>query len=166
MAYGTRAGDNLFTLERRDRRDGNDCCHFQQVHHDIWDYDATSSVVSFDVKVDGTVRHAIAEAGKTGWLYMLDHTDGKPLYGIIQKAAPQNSLEHTAKTQPLPDNAILVTHTVSTVRRSSPSTPPATSCRHLARDDLWLFGLDGSSGWRAPADPQRRASTPARRASA
>ena len=34
--------------------------HYQQVHHDIWDYDAPSPVVLFDVDVDGERRKALA----------------------------------------------------------------------------------------------------------
>ncbi|MFV2035364.1 MAG: hypothetical protein ACC631_09710, partial [Halocynthiibacter sp.] len=37
-------------------------CHFQQVHHDLWDYDSPSPVVLFDVEIDGVERKAIAEA--------------------------------------------------------------------------------------------------------
>src|SRR2546430_5963203 len=32
--------------------------HFQQVHHDLWDYDSPNPVILFDVKVNGRVRKA------------------------------------------------------------------------------------------------------------
>jgi alcohol dehydrogenase (cytochrome c) len=44
---------------------------------------------------------------------MLDRTDGKPLYGIPEKAVPQDALQHTAKTQPFPTSTPFVPHTVS-----------------------------------------------------
>ena len=76
--------------------------HFQQVHHDIWDYDAASPVVLFDTVIDGKPRKGIAEAGRTGWLYILDRTDGKPLIGIPERPVPQEPRQKTAKTQPYP----------------------------------------------------------------
>ena len=35
--------------------------HFQQVHHDIWDYDAPNPVVLFDLEYDGVPRKGLAE---------------------------------------------------------------------------------------------------------
>jgi alcohol dehydrogenase (cytochrome c) len=95
-----RAGDNLFTasIVALDVETGKYRWHFQQVHHDIWDYDSPSPVVLFDV--DGT--KGIAQASKTGWLYLLDRTNGKPLYGIDEKPVKQDPSQKTAMTQPIP----------------------------------------------------------------
>ena len=60
--------------------------HFQEVHHDLWDYDAPNPVVLFDVDIDGVERKGFAQAGKTGWVYILDRTNGKPLIGIEERA--------------------------------------------------------------------------------
>ena len=76
--------------------------HFQQVHHDIWDYDAASPVVLFDTVINGQPRKGIAEAGRTGWVYILDRTNGKPLIGIEERPVPQEPRQKTAKTQPFP----------------------------------------------------------------
>jgi glucose dehydrogenase len=41
--------------------------------------------------IDGQPRKGIAEAGRTGWVYILDRTNGKPLIGIEERpvqAAP------------------------------------------------------------------------------
>ena len=62
--------------------------HFQQVHHDIWDYDAPSPVVLFDIEIDGEMRRALAEPSKTGWVYILDRATGEPLLGIDRVADP------------------------------------------------------------------------------
>jgi glucose dehydrogenase len=72
------------------------------VHHDIWDYDAASPVVLFATVVDGEPRKGIAEAGKTGWVYILDRTNGKSLIGIDERPVPQEPRQKTAKTQPYP----------------------------------------------------------------
>ena len=47
-----RAGDNLFaaSIVAIEARTGKYRWHFQEVHHDIWDYDAPNPVVLFDVR--------------------------------------------------------------------------------------------------------------------
>jgi quinohemoprotein ethanol dehydrogenase len=99
-----RKGDNLFanSIVAIDAKTGDYRWHFQQVHHDIWDLDSPSPVVLFDLKVDGKLRHALAEPSKTGWVYILDRTNGKPLVGIDERAVPQEPRQHTSATQPFP----------------------------------------------------------------
>jgi len=99
-----REGDNLFcaSIVALNAKTGAYAWHFQEVHHDIWDYDAASPVVLFDTVVDGEPRKGIAEAGKTGWVYILDRTNGKPLIGIEERPVPQEPRQKTAKTQPYP----------------------------------------------------------------
>ena len=95
-------------VDRRHRREtGTFKWGFQQVHHDIWDYDAASTVVLFDAS-DG--RKGVAQAGKTGWFYMLDRETGKPLYGIDEKPVPQDPKQHTSPTQPIPRNGAFIPH--------------------------------------------------------
>jgi quinohemoprotein ethanol dehydrogenase len=99
-----REGDNLFcaSMVALKAKTGEYAWHFQQVHHDIWDYDAASPMVMFDTVIDGQLRKGIAEAGRTGWVYILDRTNGKPLIGIDEKPVPQDPRQKTAKTQPIP----------------------------------------------------------------
>src|SRR3569832_787560 len=99
-----REGDNLFctSMVALKAKTGEYAWHFQQVHHDIWDYDAASPVVLFDTVIDGQPRKGIAEAGRTGWVYILDRTNGKPLIGIDEKPVPQEPRQKTAATQPIP----------------------------------------------------------------
>ena len=99
-----REGDNLFcaSIVALNAKTGEYVWHFQEVHHDIWDYDAASPVVLFDTVIDGQPRKGIAEAGKTGWVYILDRTNGKPLIGIDERPVPQEPRQKTAKTQPYP----------------------------------------------------------------
>jgi quinohemoprotein ethanol dehydrogenase len=99
-----RAGDNLFSVSivALDAHTGEYRWHFQQVHHDIWDYDSPSPVVLFDIEIDGADRRAIAEASKTGWVYILDRTSGEPLIGIEEREVPQEPRQATAATQPHP----------------------------------------------------------------
>jgi len=107
-----REGDNLFcvSIVALKAKTGEYAWHFQEVHHDIWDYDATSPVVLFDTVINGQPRKAIAEAGKTGWVYILDRTNGKPLIGIEERPVPQEPRQKTAKTQPYPIGDAIVPH--------------------------------------------------------
>src|SRR2546428_769016 len=99
-----REGDNMFcaSMIALKAKTGEYVWHFQQVHHDIWDYDAASPVVLFDTVIDGKPRKGIAEAGRTGWVYILDRTNGKPLIGIEERPLPPEPRQKTAKTQPIP----------------------------------------------------------------
>ncbi len=105
-----RAGDNLYTASMLaiELETGKYRWHFQQVHHDIWDYDAVNPVVLMDVNVGGRTRKAIAEVGKTGWAYILDRQNGKPLIGIDERPVPQEPRQATAATQPFPRGDAIV----------------------------------------------------------
>jgi alcohol dehydrogenase (cytochrome c) len=105
-----RAGDNLYAVSMLaiELATGRYRWHFQQVHHDIWDYDAVNPVVLFDVPIDGRSRKAIAEVGKTGWAYILDRETGVPLVGIDEKPVPQEPRQKTAATQPFPRGDAIV----------------------------------------------------------
>jgi len=99
-----RKGDNLFSVSivAVDAKTGKYRWHFQQVHHDIWDYDSPNPVVLFDATVDGKPRKGLVEVSKTGWAYILDRETGKPLIGIEERAVPQEARQATAATQPYP----------------------------------------------------------------
>ncbi len=99
-----RPGDNLFStsMVAVDVHTGEYRWHFQQVHHDLWDYDAPNPVIIFDMELNGEIRQAVAEASKTGWVYILDRITGEPLIGIEEKPVPQLAEQFTAPTQPHP----------------------------------------------------------------
>ena len=101
-----RAGDNLFTnsVVALDVRTGKRWWHFQQVHHDIWDYDAASPPVLFDAGG----RAAVGEASKTGFFYILDRDTGAPLFPCPETpvppsdvVAPDGTAEMASPTQPV-----------------------------------------------------------------
>jgi quinohemoprotein ethanol dehydrogenase len=100
-----REGDNLFTASilALDAMTGEYRWHFQEVHHDIWDYDAPNPVILFDIVLDGINRKGLVQAGKTGFLYILDRITGQPLIGINEQEVPQDSRQKTAATQPFPE---------------------------------------------------------------
>jgi PQQ-dependent dehydrogenase (methanol/ethanol family) len=95
-----RPGDNLYanSMVGLDIRTGTLKWHMQEVSHDVWDFDAASPVLLFDARDEsGNVVPAAGEAGKTGWLYIVDRRDGRP----IRKS--EEFTPHTNMfTQPLP----------------------------------------------------------------
>lgn len=99
-----RAGDNLFTVSvlALDAMTGEYKWHFQQVHHDIWDYDSPNPVILFDANINGVPRKGLAEVSKSGFLYVLDRVTGAPLHDIPEVAVPQEPRNATAATQPWP----------------------------------------------------------------
>ena len=111
-----RPGDNLFSasIVAVDAHSGDYRWHFQQVHHDIWDYDAPNPVVLFDIEIDGVLRKAAAQASKTGWVYILDRETGEPLIGIEERPVPQEPRQATAATQPYPIGDAFVAQSVET----------------------------------------------------
>ena len=99
-----RGGDNLFTASilALDVKTGAYKWHFQEVHHDLWDYDNPLPPVLADITYKGQPRKILIHGGKTGMTYILDRTNGKPLIGIEERPVPQEPTNKTAKTQPFP----------------------------------------------------------------
>ncbi len=117
-----RGGDNLFTTSMLalDVYTGEYRWHFQQVHHDIWDYDAANPVVLFDIEIDGEMRQAVAEASKTGWVYILDRVTGEPLLGMEERPVPQDGRHLTSPTQPYPEGDSFIDQYVDIVPQGYP----------------------------------------------
>ena len=105
--YGAnRAGDNLFanTLLALDARTGRRLWHFQAVKHDIWDRDFPSPPVLLQVRRNGKVIDAVAQATKQGHVFVFDRVTGTPLFPIENRAVPPSTVpgETAATTQPFP----------------------------------------------------------------
>ncbi len=105
--YGAdRVGDDLFanTLLALDAETGQRIWHFQAVKHDIWDRDFPSPPVLVTVRQNGKQIDALAQPTKQGWLYLLDRTNGDPLFPVEYRAYPPSDVpgEVAAQSQPLP----------------------------------------------------------------
>ena len=111
---GVRAGDNLFSgsLLALDVHTGEYKWHYQFVHHDIWDYSAPNPVILFDAQIDGKMRHGLAQASKSGYLYILDRVTGEPLTPVEERPVPQNAMQKTAATQPIPLGDTVIPHRI------------------------------------------------------
>jgi alcohol dehydrogenase (cytochrome c) len=81
-----RTGDNRYTdsIVALDLNTGKLKWYYQEVKHDVWDYDAVSPVVLFDVTVNGAPVPAAGEAGKVGWFFIVDRRTG----ALIRKSDP------------------------------------------------------------------------------
>jgi quinoprotein glucose dehydrogenase len=105
--YGAdRVGADLFSdcLLALDARTGKYLWHYQIVHHDLWDYDLATSPKLVTVVHDGQPIDAVAQAGKTGFLYVFDRVTGKPLWPIEERPVPKSYMpgEQAWPTQPFP----------------------------------------------------------------
>jgi quinohemoprotein ethanol dehydrogenase len=112
-----REGDNLFSasLVALDAATGKYRWHFQLVRHDIWDYDAPNPTILFDADFDGMPRKSITTVSKAGFLYILDRTTGVPLTPVTETPVPQDKIQKTAATQPIPQGDWVVRHDVDAV---------------------------------------------------
>ena len=103
---GKRLGDNAFanSVVALRASTGEFMWGYQTVRHDLWDYDLASQPLLFDhVSPEGTVRPAVAQATKTGFVFVLDRETGKSLHPVEEeRAVPQSDVpgEESAATQP------------------------------------------------------------------
>jgi quinoprotein glucose dehydrogenase len=105
--YGAdRKGSNLYgdSLLALDARTGKYLWYFQDVHHDLWDFDMCSAPQLTTIKRDGKDVEVVAEAGKTGFLYVFERKTGKPIWPIEERKVPQTDVpgEESWPTQPFP----------------------------------------------------------------
>src|SRR6185436_18835790 len=94
-------GDSVVALEAAS---GKHRWHYQTVHHDLWDYDLAAPPVLVRVTHDGQPRDAVAQATKSGFVFLLDRETGKPLFPVEERPVPQSDVpgEATWPTQPFP----------------------------------------------------------------
>jgi quinoprotein glucose dehydrogenase len=103
---GDHHGDNLFgtSVVALDAATGTLKWYRQIVHHDIWDYDLGAAPTLVDVVKDGKTIPAVAQITKMGLLWVLDRTNGEPVWGAEERRVPQSTApgEQTSPTQPFP----------------------------------------------------------------
>jgi PQQ-dependent dehydrogenase (methanol/ethanol family) len=96
-----RPGDNRWTegIAAIDATTGKFKWGYQEVPHDVWDLDATSPPVIATV----AGKKAVVEAGKTGFVYVLDAATGK----LIRRSAPFVP-QQNMYTQPTADGVFML----------------------------------------------------------
>jgi len=101
-----RKGNNLFAdcLLALDARTGKLIWYYQLIHHDLWDYDATSAPQLLTVQHNGEKVPIVAEASKQGYLYVFNRATGKPIWPIEERPVPRSHMpgEESSPTQPVP----------------------------------------------------------------
>ncbi len=101
---GNRPGAGLFgeSVVALDLKTGVRKWHFQTVHHGIWDMDIPCAPILADITVDGRKIKAIAQITKQGWVYVLDRTNGKPVWPIEERPVEKGDVpgEWYSPTQP------------------------------------------------------------------
>jgi alcohol dehydrogenase (cytochrome c) len=153
---GRGAGDNLFTasIVALNMVTGEYQWHFQEVHHDIWDYDCPSPTLMFDQMINGKVTPVVAEPCKTGWVYAINRRDGNPALQIDEKPVPQNAFNNTAGSQPIPVGDAFADQCVQPGRfpaTGADNNPIVTGCIWTPHDDkqfaAFAPGAGGGANW-------------------
>ncbi len=103
---GTRHGANLYanSLVALRAATGERVWHFPFGPHDIWDRDLPQAPVLVTVRRDGRDVDAVAQATKSGYVFVFDRETGAPLFPIEERPAPASDVagEQAWPTQPLP----------------------------------------------------------------
>src|SRR5580698_9525438 len=84
---GDRPGANLFgnTLVALDATTGKMKWYFRTVRHELWDYNLPPAPGLIDIVRNGKKVQALAQVGKSGYMYILDRVTGKPVYGVEER---------------------------------------------------------------------------------
>ncbi|MEQ9437530.1 MAG: PQQ-binding-like beta-propeller repeat protein [Cyclobacteriaceae bacterium] len=137
---GQRTGQNLFAncVLALNAQTGERIWHYQTVHHDLWDYDHPTAPNLVRVEHQGQMVDAVAQATKTGFIYLLDRESGVPLFPVEERPVPGSDLlgESAWLTQPIP------TKPPAFVRQSITEeelTPVSEEANQFARN--WLGKL-------------------------
>ncbi|HEX5499124.1 MAG TPA: PQQ-binding-like beta-propeller repeat protein, partial [Thermomicrobiales bacterium] len=143
-----RAGDNLFaaSIVALNYKTGKLAWYYQEVHHDIWDYDGPEPTLLFDFVKDGKTTPAIGHSNKAGFYFILDRRTGKPLIPIDEVAVSTSpSWQHASPTQPQPTTGYeLVPHTVNP--KDVPAGMTAASMWTPPREDFVVINPGPSGG--------------------
>ncbi len=105
---GKRLGQDLYanSVLALNAATGKRIWHYQTVHHDIWDRDLPTAPVLVNIMKDGKRIEAIAQASKSGFVFLLDRKTGQPVYPIKEvpvQTASELAGEKPWPTQPMPD---------------------------------------------------------------
>jgi quinoprotein glucose dehydrogenase len=99
---GDRAGSNLFSncIVALDAATGKLKWYFQGIAHDLWIVISLSSNLA-TITRNGKKTDVVVQAGKDGYVYVLDRDSGTSLFPIEVKPVPTNGLpgEHPYPTQ-------------------------------------------------------------------
>jgi alcohol dehydrogenase (cytochrome c) len=101
----TRGGEDLWTASMLslNANTGELVWGYQEVHHDIWDYDQSVAPVMTTATIEGKTVEGIVAGNKDGFLYYVNAETGVPIFPAPETPVPQDvALEATFPTQPIP----------------------------------------------------------------
>ncbi|HWT05095.1 MAG TPA: PQQ-binding-like beta-propeller repeat protein, partial [Xanthomonadales bacterium] len=133
-----RKGDNRWSdsIVALDVHTGKFKWGYQEIKHDVWDYDAVSNVVLFDVHVNGQTIPAAGEAGKVGWFYIVDRRNGK----LIRRSDPYVRMSPNMFSQPTAKGVVMLPGANGGAEWSPPAYSPDTHYVYvLGMDQLMKF---------------------------
>jgi quinoprotein glucose dehydrogenase len=103
---GDRAGDNLYanSLLALNAKTGKRLWHFQFVRHDVWDRDLPTAPVLVTVKRNGQSIDAVAQATKSGHVWVFHRETGESLFPFQEIDVPPSDVpgEKLSPKQVLP----------------------------------------------------------------
>jgi glucose dehydrogenase len=101
-----RYGMNLFsdTVLALNAETGKRIWHCQTIHHDVWDLDIPCPPNLVTIERNGRKIDAVAQAGKNGFVFVLNRETGDPLFPIEERPVDSGNLEKDElwPTQPFP----------------------------------------------------------------
>jgi quinoprotein glucose dehydrogenase len=103
---GDRPGNNLFSNSTvaLDALTGKLKWYFQNIHHEMWDYNLPPAPGLIDIVKDGKTIPALAQVGKSGWMFILNRETGAPVHGVEERPVAKGDVpgEWYPPTQPFP----------------------------------------------------------------
>ncbi|MCH2355091.1 MAG: PQQ-binding-like beta-propeller repeat protein [Pseudomonadales bacterium] len=108
--------------------------YYQQVHHDVWDYDSGNQPILFDMEVDGQPVKALAQANKNSWLYILNRETGEPVHPIIE--TPVSTVTDVEGEVPYPTQPIPHKANGERMEPVSPVYPTDIPAQHMEANNL------------------------------
>jgi len=171
---GDREGMNLFSncIVALDAETGKLKWYFQGIHHDLWDRDFPCPPNLATINHNGKKTDVVVQAGKDGFVYILDRDSGTSVYPIEERAVPTKGLpgEHPYPTQKFlskPASLMRQTVTEDDITNISPEAHefvlnrfkeyPKTDNRFTppSVEGTLLFGYSGGAEWGGNAtDPE------------
>ena len=87
---GNRKGRNLFAncIVALDAETGELEWYYQTIRHDLWDRDFPCAPNLATITVDGEPQDVVVQAGKDGYVYVLDRDNGKSIFPIEEHEVP------------------------------------------------------------------------------
>jgi quinoprotein glucose dehydrogenase len=137
---GDRPGNNLFsnTTVALDAETGKIRWYFQNIHHELWDYNLPPAPGLIDIRKDGRTIPALAQVGKSGFMFIMNRLTGESVFGVEERPVAKADVpgEWYSPTQPIPVKPGPVAR-VSMTEKDLVTAEDTTPAHAQACRDLW-----------------------------